>query len=86
MCRPIRSSPATRRKVVKARFDAGTMRRLLAMAWWDWPVDKITRNLDAIRGADIAAGGSGLTQDEAATQADRHLSRGRGSSSAACLR
>jgi virginiamycin A acetyltransferase len=27
---------------------------LLAIAWWDWPADKITRNLDAIRGSDIA--------------------------------
>jgi virginiamycin A acetyltransferase len=40
-------------KVVKARFDAGTTRRLMAIAWWNWPVDKITRNLNAIRGADI---------------------------------
>ena len=41
-------------KVVKSRFDAGTVTRLLAVAWWNWPVDKISRNLDAIRGADIA--------------------------------
>jgi virginiamycin A acetyltransferase len=41
-------------KVVKMRFDARTVKRLLAIAWWDWPVEKITRNLDAIRGADIA--------------------------------
>lgn len=41
-------------KVVKMRFDAATVRRLLAIAWWDWPADKITRNLDAIRGSDIA--------------------------------
>jgi len=41
-------------KVVKMRFDKRTVDRLLAVAWWDWPVDKITRNLDAIRGADIA--------------------------------
>ena len=41
-------------KVVKARFDAGTTRRLMAIAWWNWPVDKITRNLNAIRGSDIA--------------------------------
>ena len=27
--------------------------RLLAVAWWDWSVEKISRNLDAIRGADI---------------------------------
>jgi virginiamycin A acetyltransferase len=42
-------------KVVKMRFDAHTIARLLDVAWWDWPVDKITRNLNAIRGADIAA-------------------------------
>ncbi len=42
-------------KVVKNRFDDKTIRRLIKVAWWDWPVDKISRNLNAIRGADIAA-------------------------------
>jgi virginiamycin A acetyltransferase len=42
-------------KVVKTRFDRRTIARLLDVAWWDWPVDKIGRNLNAIRGADIAA-------------------------------
>ena len=42
-------------KIVKMRFDQRTVDRLLAVAWWDWPVDKITRNLNAIRGADIKA-------------------------------
>lgn len=42
-------------RVVKTRFDRRTVERLLAAAWWDWPADKIGRNLDAIRGADIAA-------------------------------
>ncbi|MGB3388836.1 MAG: CatB-related O-acetyltransferase [Pseudaminobacter sp.] len=41
-------------KIVKVRFDAETVERLLAVAWWNWPADKVTRNLDAIRGADIA--------------------------------
>lgn len=41
-------------KVVKTRFDPETVERLLAVAWWDWPVDKLARNLDAIRGADIS--------------------------------
>ena len=41
-------------KVVKMRFDKMTVRRLAAIAWWNWPADKITRNLDAIRGADIS--------------------------------
>lgn len=42
-------------KPVRARFDAATVNRLLAIAWWNWPAEKIGRNLDAIRGADIAA-------------------------------
>ena len=42
-------------RVVKTRFKADTVARLLALAWWDWPVDKVSRNLDAIRGADLAA-------------------------------
>ena len=41
-------------KVVKHRFDPRTVARLLAVAWWDWPVDKVSRNLDAIRGTDIS--------------------------------
>ncbi len=42
-------------KMVKKRFDDRTVARLLKVGWWDWPIDKITRNLNAIRGADIAA-------------------------------
>lgn len=41
-------------KTMRMRFDARTVERLLAVAWWDWPLDKVGRNLDAIRGADIA--------------------------------
>lgn len=40
---------------VRTRFDADTITMLLETAWWDWPADKITRNLNAIRGADPAA-------------------------------
>lgn len=40
---------------VKQRFDAATIARLTDIAWWDWPIDKITRNLNAIRGADLPA-------------------------------
>ena len=29
--------------------------RLLEIAWGDWPVERISRHLDAIRGGDIAA-------------------------------
>ncbi len=39
-------------RVVRHRFDADLARRLLSIAWWDWPTDKITRNVAAIRGRD----------------------------------
>ncbi|MCQ0990312.1 CatB-related O-acetyltransferase [Jiella marina] len=42
-------------RVVRMRFDEATVARLLEIAWWHWPVDKITRNLDRIRGADVTA-------------------------------
>lgn len=40
-------------RIVKMRFDEEAVTRLLAIAWWNWPVDKLTRNLDALRGLDI---------------------------------
>ena len=42
-------------RVVRQRFDDATIARLIAIAWWDWPVERISRHLDAIRGADLAA-------------------------------
>jgi virginiamycin A acetyltransferase len=42
-------------RVVRHRFPPEIVEALLAIAWWDWPADGITRHLDAIRGADIAA-------------------------------
>ena len=47
----VAGNPST---VVKKRFDDRTIEKLLAIAWWNWPVDKIGRNLDAIRGTDIS--------------------------------
>ncbi|MEJ6781893.1 CatB-related O-acetyltransferase [Aminobacter sp. Piv2-1] len=47
----VAGNPST---VVKKRFDDRTIEKLLAIAWWNWPVDKIGRNLDAIRGSDIS--------------------------------
>ncbi|MEL6587145.1 MAG: CatB-related O-acetyltransferase [Pseudomonadota bacterium] len=41
-------------RVIRLRFDADTVARLLSIAWWDWTADRITRNLNAIRGADFA--------------------------------
>lgn len=35
-------------KKIKLRFDEETVRRLLTLRWWDWPAEKIQRNLFAI--------------------------------------
>jgi virginiamycin A acetyltransferase len=40
---------------VRARFPADIVDRLLALAWWDWPVDRIVEAIPAIVGADIDA-------------------------------
>ncbi len=40
-------------KVVKMRFDSKTIQRLLQIAWWDWDIKKITRNLTLICSLDI---------------------------------
>jgi virginiamycin A acetyltransferase len=42
-------------RVIKQRFSDAVASELLAIAWWNWPVDKITRNLRSIVGADVAA-------------------------------
>lgn len=42
-------------RVVRMRFDATTVSRLRAIAWWNWPVDRVTRHLGLIRGGDVAA-------------------------------
>jgi virginiamycin A acetyltransferase len=42
-------------KLLKQRFSDETVNELLAIRWWNWPVEKVTRNLKAIVGADIAA-------------------------------
>lgn len=40
---------------VRRRFAGDVVERLLAVAWWNWPADRISRHLAAIRGADIDA-------------------------------
>lgn len=42
-------------RVIKKRFCDADIERLLCVAWWNWPVDKITSNLEAITSADIGA-------------------------------
>jgi virginiamycin A acetyltransferase len=42
-------------RVIRMRFDPATVAALLEIAWWNWPVARITEHLDAIRGGDLAA-------------------------------
>lgn len=42
-------------RIVDMRFDDGTIERLLAVAWWDWPVEKVTANIRDIMAGDVAA-------------------------------
>ncbi|OCQ22786.1 chloramphenicol acetyltransferase [Pseudoalteromonas luteoviolacea] len=41
-------------KVIKMRFEQPVIDELLSIAWWSWSEDKITANLDAIVGCDLA--------------------------------
>ncbi|HMA14634.1 MAG: CatB-related O-acetyltransferase [Bacteroidota bacterium] len=40
---------------VKQRFPDDVVQQLLEIRWWDWPVERIEANLDAILGHDLAA-------------------------------
>jgi virginiamycin A acetyltransferase len=42
-------------KTIRQRFDDDVIRELLEIAWWDWDIEKITRNLENIVAADINA-------------------------------
>jgi virginiamycin A acetyltransferase len=40
---------------IRARFPDAVVAELLAIAWWNWDIEKISRNLEAIVGADLDA-------------------------------
>lgn len=42
-------------KVIKMRFDEQTIKRLQKIAWWDWDIEKITRNLHVLSHLDVDA-------------------------------
>jgi virginiamycin A acetyltransferase len=42
-------------RLVRLRFPEEVIAELLAIRWWDWSPERIGRNLDAIRGSDLAA-------------------------------
>jgi len=38
---------------IRKRFDEKTIVELQTIKWWDWPIEKITQNLEAITNADL---------------------------------
>ncbi|PLX35876.1 MAG: acetyltransferase [Hyphomicrobiales bacterium] len=42
-------------EVIRKRFDDQTIADLLALRWWDWPIDVIMAHLTALESSDIAA-------------------------------
>jgi len=40
-------------KPIRSRFDEATIQALLALKWWDWPVERIAANLDAVQAGAI---------------------------------
>lgn len=42
-------------KVLKMRFEQELITRLLKLAWWDWPEDKVRKNVELICSPDISA-------------------------------
>ena len=42
-------------RVIRRRFNDSDIARLLTLAWWDWPLDKIERALPHLESGDIAA-------------------------------
>lgn len=42
-------------RLIKMRFDEASVAALEAIAWWNWPVEKITQHLPLIVGGDVAA-------------------------------
>lgn len=42
-------------RVIRRRFSDEAIERLLRLRWWDWPVERITRHVRLIAGADLDA-------------------------------
>lgn len=40
-------------KVIRKRFAAETIEFLLALQWWDWPIERVTEHLTAIATGDL---------------------------------
>ncbi len=42
-------------QIIRYRFDDATIEALLALQWWHWDIEKITRHLPNLCGADLHA-------------------------------
>ncbi len=42
-------------QIVRRRFGDATIETLLDLAWWDWPIETVSKALNAIRGNDLDA-------------------------------
>lgn len=42
-------------KTIRKRFSDGTISDLLKMKWWDWPIAKISQNIEAIKNGNLKA-------------------------------
>jgi virginiamycin A acetyltransferase len=42
-------------KIIRRRFDEKIIEFLLKLSWWDWPIEKITDNIETIAIGDIEA-------------------------------
>jgi virginiamycin A acetyltransferase len=40
--------------IIRKRFDDELINYLLELSWWDWPVEKITENLEALCSGDLS--------------------------------
>lgn len=40
-------------KLIKFRFPEATIEKLLELKWWDWDIEKITKNLSALTGDEV---------------------------------
>jgi virginiamycin A acetyltransferase len=41
-------------RIIRKRFDEETIEKLLALAWWDWDLDKITTHVAHLTGNDVS--------------------------------
>lgn len=48
----VAGNPAT---VVRRRFDAAEVERILSVAWWSWPIERILANEAAVCGGDVTS-------------------------------